>query len=209
LVRVFVRPGAKMPRGLEKRLSDVPQCVAVASPKTGANSADFVMSMHTGILHATLPMHIPFTIVTNDKSLSVMCQELQRVGRRADLWTSHPEQRGGRAARAPKAAVKAPSRRGGRGRRPASRPAAPSPAVPVAAPASPAPSGKVLAEVASSYAARLSRIKDPPSRLKTLLNDIKNRAAASGFSPEAILEELKSSGVLTVDQNGRVVLTAR
>jgi hypothetical protein len=225
LVRVFVRVGAKMPRGLEKRLADLPMAIAVVSPKGGANAADFVMSLHCGMLHTTLPMHIPFTLVTHDKSLSVMCQELQRIGRRAELWTSHPE-RGGRAPRAPRATVAAgspaarTSRGGGRGRgrgrvvrAPARVPAAV--AAPSSAPVitqSPAPfaaPGRGVAQIAASYAARLGRIKDPPSRLKTLLNDIKNRAGATGLSPEDILEELKRSQVLSVDSNGKVLLQKR
>jgi len=204
LVRVFVRVGAKTPRGLERRLGELPLSVTVSSPKPGANAEDFVMSLHAGILHATLPMHIPFTLVTHDKSLAVMAQELQRVGRRAELWTSHPE-RGAR--RPPAAAVRKPA---SRGRRAPSRPVPSSatPAAPVAVSAAP-PSGRGLPQIAAAYAARLSRIKDPPSRLKTLLNDIKNRAGTSGFSPEAILEELKSAQTLTVDANGRVMLKGR
>ncbi|MBI3553040.1 MAG: hypothetical protein HY077_11045 [Elusimicrobia bacterium] len=208
VVRVFVRTGAKMPRGLEKRLAELPHCVAVVSPKGGANAADFVMSLHAGILHATLPMHIPFMMVTHDKSLAVMAQELQRVGRRAELWTSHPERGGRRSAPAASRTPSArPASRGrGRGRR---QPVKPSPE-PVRTPAAaPMAQGRGVSEVAAAYAARLSRIKDPPSRLKTLLNDIKNRAAASGFSAEDILAELKNSRVLSVDEHGRVVLSGR
>ena len=93
LVRVFLRPLAAMPRPLERRLGRLPMCVSVVSPKGGANSADFVMSLHAGVLHATLPLAIPFTLVSNDKSLGAMAQELQRIGRRAELWTSHPDNR--------------------------------------------------------------------------------------------------------------------
>jgi hypothetical protein len=209
LVRVFVRVGAKTPRSLERRLGELPLSVTVSSPKPGANAADFVMSLHAGILHATLPMHIPFTLVTHDKSLAVMAQELQRVGRRAELWTSHPDRGARRAPSAPSAARKPVSR----GRRRPSRPvpaAAVPAASPIAAPApAAAPAGRGLAQIAAAYASRLSRIKDPPSRLKTLLNDIKNRAGTSGFSPEAILEELKSAQTLSVDANGRVALRDR
>src|SRR6185295_5325134 len=85
MVRVFLRTGAKMPRRLEKKLAGIPMVVPVVSPAGGGNAADFVMSLHAGMLHATLPFHVPFTLVTNDKSLQVMCQELQRVGRQASL----------------------------------------------------------------------------------------------------------------------------
>ena len=64
--------------------------------------------------------------------------------------------------------------------------------------------GKTLTEVAWTYAARLQRIKDVPSRLKTLLNDIKNRAGSQGFNPEEVLEELKRHHCVKVDAQGRV-----
>ncbi len=208
LVRVFLRPGAKMPRTLEKLLGALPHCATVVSPRGGANAADFVMSLHAGLLHAILPQHIPFLMVTNDATLQAMAAELQRLGRIATIWTSHPtptetkeasasprraRSRGGRA-RAPR-----------RGRRvPVASPAA------VAAPAAPIPDiprktgGKTLSEVAWAYAARLQRIKDVPSRLKTLLNDIKNRAGSQGFLPEEVLEELKLHHGVKVDAQGRV-----
>jgi hypothetical protein len=91
LVRVFLRPGAKMPRTLEKKLGHLPHCATVVSPKGGANAADFVMSLHAGMLHAVLPQHIPFLMVTNDATLQAMAAELQRLGRIASLWTSHPD----------------------------------------------------------------------------------------------------------------------
>src|SRR5579884_3209844 len=69
LVRVFLRPDGKLPRPLERRLTPLPMFVTVASTKGGSNAADFVMSLHVGILHATLPLHLPFTIVTADRSL--------------------------------------------------------------------------------------------------------------------------------------------
>ncbi len=236
LVRVFLRPQAKMPRGLERKLGALPLCVSVSSPKGGANAADFVMSLHAGILHATLPLHIPFTVVTHDKSLAVMCQEFQRIGRQAVIWTSHPERGGGRrrgssssssseaprAERAPRSSSGRRRRgsRSGRGRSVASE--APPPVVDASmAPPSDAaaplpadlatsrPPDRSLEEIASVYAARLGRIKDPPSRLKTLLNDIKNRTAAAGHTPEAILEELKRAHGVMVDENGRVSLAAR
>ena len=193
LVRVFVRLGAKMPRGLEKRLGTLPMCVTVISPKTGSNAADFVMALHAGVLHATLPMQLPFTIVTNDKSLAVTVQELQRVGRQASLWTSHPEKsvrKSGPARTAEKArgevAVRGRSRRGGRGR------------------ARVTPSPAAVEVVAAAYAARLARIKDPPSRLSTLTNDIANRTGNAGYDPKIVIEELKRLGVVTIDANGRV-----
>ncbi len=205
LVRVFLRPGAKMPRGLERRVGSLPFCVTVLSPKGGSNAADFIMSLHIGILHATLPLHLPFTLVTADKSLSVMAQELQRVGRQAILWTSHPERGRRRAAPSESAGPsrdgrrqRAP-RRSGRGKAEPAQ-AAPTPEV---QPQAQRP-GRGLAEVAAAYAARLSRIKDPPSRLKTLLNDIANRTGNSGHSPEAILEELKRGHGLSVDERGKV-----
>lgn len=240
LVRVFLRPGAKMPRTLERKFAGLPMCVPVVSPQGGANAADFVMSLHAGLLHATLPLQLPFMMVTNDQTLAAMCQELQRLGRQASLWTSHPE---GGGRRAPASASESSSsssgsrsgsrsRRGGsssrgRGRRssggraaakPAARPAAP-PATSVAAwteaseplaAAAPAAksaprSGRSLADVASAYAARLGRIKDPPTRLRALMNDIKHRASlASGYTPEAILEELKLSHGFTIDERGKV-----
>ncbi|MFI5363514.1 MAG: hypothetical protein ACHQ49_16220, partial [Elusimicrobiota bacterium] len=68
------------------------------------------------------------------------------------------------------------------------------------------PGGKTLSEVAWTYAARLQRIKDVPSRLKTLLNDIKNRAGSQGFNPEEVLEELKRHHGVKVDSSGRVTV---
>ncbi|OGR46535.1 MAG: hypothetical protein A2X40_02485 [Elusimicrobia bacterium GWC2_65_9] len=226
LVRVFLRPGAKMPRTLEKKLSHLPHCATVVSPRGGANAADFVMSLHAGMLHATLPHHIPFLMVTNDATLSAMAAELQRLGRIATIWTSHPDaaamsaeareeaseepkprSRGGRSRGGrSRGGRSAAPRGGGRGR--SSRAAAP---VAQTAPAAPPPpdmprktGGKTLSEVAWTYAARLQRIKDVPSRLKTLLNDIKNRAGSQGFAPEEVLEELKRHHGVTVDASGRV-----
>ncbi|MBI3564558.1 MAG: hypothetical protein HY079_05105 [Elusimicrobia bacterium] len=43
-----------------------------------------------------------------------------------------------------------------------------------------------------------------PSRLKTLRNDIKNRAGSQGFTPEEVLEELKRNHGVKVDGQGRV-----
>ena len=126
--------------------------------------------------------------------------------------------RGGRSrggsrtrAAAPAAAPAARRSRGGRGR--TSSRAKP----PEAASAAPAPillppdsgeprkaGGKTLSEAAWTYSARLQRIKDAPSRVKTLLNDIKNRAGSHGFSPEEILEELKRHHGVKVDAQGRV-----
>jgi len=233
LVRVFLRPGAQMPRTLEKKLSHLPHCATVVSPKGGANAADFVMSLHAGMLHATLPHHVPFLMVTNDATLAAMTAELQRLGRIATIWTSHPDaaamsaearedsadepkarrsrSRGGRSrsgsSRGGRAA--APRSSGGRGR--SSRAAAPAAKSAPAAPSAPPPpdvprktGGKTLSEVAWTYAARLQRIKDVPSRLKTLLNDIKNRAGSQGFAPEEVLEELKRHHGVKVDSQGRV-----
>ena len=226
LVRVFLRPGAKMPRTLEKKLSHLPHCATVVSPRGGANAADFVMSLHAGMLHATLPHHIPFLMVTNDATLSAMAAELQRLGRIATIWTSHPDaaamsaeareeaseepksrSRGGRSRGGrSRGGRSAAPRGGGRGR--SSRAAAPAAQ---AAPAAPPPpdvprktGGKTLSEVAWTYAARLQRIKDVTSRLKTLLNDIKNRAGSQGFAPEEVLEELKRHHDVKVDSSGRV-----
>ncbi|HBL18522.1 MAG: hypothetical protein A2X36_10620 [Elusimicrobia bacterium GWA2_69_24] len=240
LVRVFLRPGATMPRGLERRLGTLPFCVSVVSPKGGRNAADFVMSLHAGMLHSALPMHVAFTLVTHDKSLAAMAQELQRIGRHAELWTSHPErgggerggERGGRrrtpssrggsasvARGAPAAeggAPKVPSsrrRRGGGGRKPrsaaASAAAEPVPVVagvePVAARPRPGKE-KSLPDAAAAYARRLGGMKNPPAKLKALLNDITNRAGSFGHTADAILSELKASGALTVDPDGRVHL---
>jgi len=208
VVRVFLRPEASIPRDLEKKVGALPLCVSVTSPKGGRNAADFVMSLHAGILHATLPMHVPFTLVTHDKSLAAMAQELQRIGRQALLWTSHPEreERGRRKSPSTQRAA-APQRAQGAGRRRASPRA--KPAAAPAAPSSPQhAAGRSLAEVVAAYARRISSVKDPPGRLKTLLNDIKNRAASSAYTPEAVLEELKRLGALSVDENGRVKVFA-
>jgi hypothetical protein len=229
LVRVFLRPGAKMPRTLDKKLSHLPHCTTVVSPRGGANAADFVMSLHAGMLHATLPQHIHFLMVTNDATLQAMAAELQRLGRVATIWTSHPDagQMSAEAREDSFEDVKAPrgrgrggrsrggrssSRRGGSGRSrsgSSSRAAAEHSPAP-SAPAAPIPDvprkagGKTLTEVAWTYAARLQRIKDVPSRLKTLLNDIKNRAGSQGFTPEEVLEELKRNHGVKVDSQGRV-----
>jgi hypothetical protein len=225
LVRVFLRPGAKMPRTLEKKLGHLPHCATVVSPRGGANAADFVMSLHAGMLHATLPQHIHFLMVTNDATLQAMAAELQRLGRVASLWTSHPDpeavsreareelddeprprsrSRGGRSRGGRSRSVRAPRARSGsssssRGSVPPPPPPPPPPPdVPRKA------GGKTITEVAWSYAARLQRIKDVPSRVKPLLNDIKNRAGSHGFSPEEILEELKRNHGVRVDAQGRV-----
>lgn len=237
LVRVFLRPGALLPRNLEKPLARLPNFCTVTSPKGGANAADFVMSLHAGMLHAVLPQHVPFLMVTNDATLTAMAAELQRLGRMAMVWTSHRDieaelqeaegtgtyesagttkaknsrrrgrSRGGRAA-----APRSGRSRGGRGRS-SSRSTPPEAAAaqhaPPPAPVSDEPrkaGGKTLAEVAWTYAARLQRIKDVPSRLKTLLNDIKNRAGSQGFTPEEVLEELKRHHGVRVDANGRVAV---
>jgi hypothetical protein len=244
LVRVFLRPGAKMPRTLEKKLGHLPHCATVVSPKGGANAADFVMSLHAGMLHAVLPQHIPFLMVTNDATLQAMAAELQRLGRIASLWTSHPDaqqmsqaaqdendeeprprsrsrSRGGRSRGGRSGGRTRGGRSGGKPGGAASRqtestrpegagfatreevlglkPSAPPP------PDEPRKAGgKTLAEVAWTYAARLQRIKDVPSRLKTLLNDIKNRAGSQGFTPEEVLEELKRHHGVRVDGSGKV-----
>ena len=91
LVRVFLRPGALLPRNLEKPLAHLPNFCTVTSPKGGANAADFVMSLHAGMLHAVLPSHVPFLMVTNDATLSAMAAELQRLGRVATIWTSNSD----------------------------------------------------------------------------------------------------------------------
>jgi hypothetical protein len=230
LVRVFLRPGAKMPRTLEKKLSHLPHCTTVVSPRGGANAADFVMSLHAGMLHSILPQHIHFLMVTNDATLQAMAAELQRLGRVATIWTSHPDagqmsaearseetfeepkprsrSRGGRSR-----GGRSSSRRGGSGRAPRASSSSSSRAAasePSPAPVAPIPDvprktgGKTLTEVAWTYAARLQRIKDVPSRLKTLLNDIKNRAGSQGFTPEEVLEELKRHHGVKVDSQGRV-----
>jgi len=217
LVRVFLRPKAALSKSLQKRLTGLPLCATVAAPQGGKNAADFVMSLHAGLLHASLPMHIPFAIVTNDKALSAIVQELQRVGRVATLWTSHPD----RAEQAESSSGRRPSsrssrsRRGGsdtgRGDRGRSRSARPAPATapgapaeaPAAVAAAPSPS-KSLEQVTTTYERMLSRAKNPPSRLKALLNDIGNRTVNFGYPAEAILEELKRSHGLSIDERGRV-----
>jgi hypothetical protein len=238
LVRVFLRPGALLPRNLEKPLARLPNFCTVTSPKGGANAADFVMSLHAGMLHAVLPQHVPFLMVTNDATLTAMTAELQRLGRMATVWTSHRDmeaelkeiegtgtyesagttkaknnrRRGGRSRGGRAAAPVSRRSRGGRGRSSSSRStppeAASAPAPEAVAPlVSDAPrkaGGKTLSEAAWTYASRLQRIKDVPSRVKTLLNDIKNRAGSHGFSPEEILEELKRHHGVRVDVQGRV-----
>lgn len=247
LVRVFLRPGALLPRNLEKPLARLPNFCTVTSPKGGANAADFVMSLHAGMLHAVLPQSVPFLMVTNDATLTAMTAELQRLGRVATVWTSHRDleselkeaesdatgsyesagttkaknhrrrggggrSRGGRSGRAASPAAPRASSgrsRGGRGRSSSSRSTPPEAAL---TPVLPAPvsdeprktGGKTLSEAAWTYASRLQRIKDVPSRVKTLLNDIKNRAGSHGFSPEEILEELKRHHGVKVDVQGRV-----
>jgi len=217
LVRVFLRPQAAMPRSLERKLANLPLCVPVLSLKGGANAADFVMSLHAGILHATMPLHLPFTFVTNDKTLAVMVQELQRLGRQAVLWSSHPDRsvssvRRSRSAAAP-AAKSSRSRRPRRGGRSAA-PKVQEQLAPVSAtetvevPEAPRPDNGApdlaLVKAAASYARRIASIKDPPARLKTLLNDIANRTVHTGHTPQTILDELQRMGALTVDKNGKV-----
>ena len=238
LVRVFLRPGALLPRNLEKPLARLPNFATVTSPKGGANAADFVMSLHAGMLHAVLPAHVPFLMVTNDATLSAMAAELQRLGRIATIWTSHPDavtmseearsyeaagskparrsrggrSRGGRSRSSSSSSTAAASPsarrgRGGRGRTPsrATPPeAASAPPSAIVSDAARKTGGKTLSEAAWGYASRLQRIKDVPSRVKTLLNDIKNRAGSHGFSPEEILEELKRHHGVKVDVQGRV-----
>ena len=236
LVRVFLRPGALLPRNLEKPLARLPNFATVVSPKGGANAADFVMSLHAGMLHAVLPAHVPFLMVTNDATLSAMAAELQRLGRIATIWTSHPDaaamseearsyeaagskparrsrggrSRGGRSragSSSSSTAASARRGRGGRGRAPSRHTPPEAASAPTPAPVSDEPrktGGKTLSEAAWGYASRLQRIKDVPSRVKTLLNDIKNRAGSHGFSPEEILEELKRHHGVKVDVQGRV-----
>ncbi|MFH1726194.1 MAG: hypothetical protein ABII00_16415 [Elusimicrobiota bacterium] len=189
LVRVFLRPGATVPKALERKLSPIPMRLPVLSGEGGRNAADFVMALHSGLLHSTLPMHIPFTLVTADKKLGAIVEELQRIGRQAVLWTSHPERRERRASAEPKAKPARASRGRRRGK-----------------PADP-PAVSELAKAAHAYGARLARIKDPPSRLKSLINDIASRAdLSSGCRPEELIEELKRSGLVSVDGRGRVRL---
>ncbi len=232
LVRVFLRPGALLPRNLEKPLSHLPNFCTVTSPKGGANAADFVMSLHAGMLHAILPSSVPFLMVTNDATLSAMAAELQRLGRIAAIWTSHPDaetmsaeatgryesagakparRNRGRSGRSRAALSPSPRRassaRGRAAARVALPPVALPPVAPLPAPVSDAPrktGGKTLSEVSWTYASRLLRIKDVPARVKTLLNDIKNRAGSHGFSPEEILEELKRHHGVKVNASGRV-----
>jgi hypothetical protein len=215
LVRVFLRPKAALSRSLQKRIADLPLCATISAPQGGKNAADFVMSLHAGLLHASLPMSIPFSIVTNDKALSGIVQELQRVGRVATLWTSHPDREeqaeSASARRAAPSTRSSRSRRGGRGRTRSTKavPAAAAPAPAAEAPgaaAAPAPAApsKSLEEVTAAYERMLSRAKNPPSRLKALLNDIGNRTSNFGYSPDAILEELKRSHGLSIDERGRV-----
>ena len=205
LVRVFLRPKATLPRTLQRRLAPLPLCAVIAAPQGGLNAADFVMALHVGLLHASLPMRLPFSVVTNDKALSAIVQELQRVGRVATIWTSHPERSSARPA---SGRSRAAGRGRGRSRRTkaTTRSAAPLPraeAVPAATAAATRP-GRSLPEVAAAYQRMLSRAKNPPSRLKALLNDISNRTANSGLQPADILEELKRSHGLCIDERGHV-----
>ena len=211
LVRVFLRPKATLPRTLQRRLAPLPLCAIIEAPQGGKNAADFVMALHVGLLHASLPFQLPFSVVTNDKALSAIVQELNRVGRVATIWTSHPE----RSAERP---ASGRSRAAGRGRGRSRRAkavtpsAAPVPAGAQAVPAATAParrSGRSLPEVAAAYQRMLSRAKNPPSRLKALLNDITNRTANSGLQPADILEELKRSHGLNIDERGHVTQGAQ
>lgn len=90
LVRVFLRPGARIPAGLARRLAGS-NPIMVQSQEGGKNAADFVMALHAGLLHGALPVSVPFVLVTADKKLGAIIEELRRIGRRATLWTSHPE----------------------------------------------------------------------------------------------------------------------
>jgi hypothetical protein len=207
LVKVFLRPKASLPRPLQKRLVSLPLCVTIAAPQGGKNAADFVMSLHAGLLHASLPLHLPFTIVTNDKGLGAIVQELQRVGRVATLWTSHPERA---ASPAPAARSRTSSRAPRRGRtraKPVPPPVTPAAETPVAPRPVEAPASNVLAAAAAAYLRMLLRAKNPPSRLKALLNDIANRTVNSGLASADILEELKRNGSLSIDERGRVSLS--
>ncbi|MCX5794573.1 MAG: hypothetical protein NTY77_03645 [Elusimicrobia bacterium] len=215
LVRVFLRAKAELSKSLQKRIGGLPLFANIVAPLGTKNAADFVMSMHAGLLHASIPMHVPFSIVTNDKALTGIVQELQRVGRVATLWTSHPDREemsrsaSTRRSSSTSSSRSSRSRRGGRGRSRAAKPAAvtettAAPAeVPASAPARPSPA-KSLEEVTIAYERMLSRAKNPPSRLKALLNDIGNRTANFGYSAEAILEELKRNHGLSIDERGRV-----
>jgi hypothetical protein len=173
-------------------------------------------------------------MVTNDATLQAMAAELQRLGRVATIWTSHPDAAGMSAEARdageetfeepkPRSRSRGGRSRGGRSRSggrssgrsrsgSSSSRAAAEPSPKPAAPAAPVsdeprkPGGKTLSEVAWTYAARLQRIKDVPSRLKTLLNDIKNRAGSQGFNPEEVLEELKRHHGVKVDSQGRVAV---
>ena len=205
LVRVFLRPKATLPRTLQRRLAVLPLCAIIEAPQGGKNAADFVMALHIGLLHASLPFQLPFSVVTNDKALSAIVQELNRVGRVATIWTSHPERSAERSA-------SGRSRDAGRGRgrsrraKTAARSSAPVLGAQIV-PAATAPatrSGRSLPEVAAAYQRMLSRAKNPPSRLKALLNDISNRTANSGLQPADILEELKRSHSLCIDERGHV-----
>jgi hypothetical protein len=213
LVRVFLRAKAELSKSLQKRVCGLPLFANIVAPLGTKNAADFVMSMHAGLLHASIPMHVPFSIVTNDKALTGIVQELQRVGRVATLWTSHPDREemsrsaSTRRSSSASSSRSSRSRRGGRGRGRSAKsataavlPAAESPA---SAPAR-SSSSKSLEEVTISYERMLSRAKNPPSRLKALLNDIGNRTANFGYSADAILEELKRSHGLSIDERGRV-----
>ncbi|MBI5241685.1 MAG: hypothetical protein HY926_14525, partial [Elusimicrobia bacterium] len=169
------------------------------------------MSMHAGLLHASIPMHVPFSIVTNDKALTGIVQELQRVGRVATLWTSHPDREemsrssSTRRSSSTSSSRSSRSRRGGRGRGRTAKAAAPETPKTETQAATPPPFlAKSLEEVTAAYERMLSRAKNPPSRLKALLNDIGNRTANFGHPAEAILEELKRSHGLRIDERGRV-----
>ena len=63
--------------------------VMLTSSGETSNASDFAMSVKCGQLHATLPLHIPFTIFSGDKGLDEVCRHLP--GRRCQRVDPHAQ----------------------------------------------------------------------------------------------------------------------
>ena len=63
--------------------------VMLTSSGETSNASDFAMSVKCGQLHATLPLHIPFTIFSGDRGLDEVCRHLP--GRRCQRVDPHAQ----------------------------------------------------------------------------------------------------------------------